>query len=547
MNINILLSELKSILFKFDDVSNDRKIQLIRELNICSFSKIGEFKLYHQLLQGLLAYPSSQEMTNLIKDSLKNLILQLQRNKNLQNKCIGTGLAYSYIECNFSYQMVSYLISEFPGQIFIHSVSSSNETQKNVLKLILPNVEYSIIHLGDYDFKKRLSYFSTQVNQTDLEWLIYQLDTSISDINTKAFVFNQLGVFIQWQIRDESRSVSFLKGIDFPIYFHHHAHRQAVLSDILSHKLPQPVKLSISQKKKIVDSARLSLCYLYRETEPFTNANPHDVTMFQLEYGISIACFGSINTKRYSLESYIGYLVFKNNIPISYGGGWIFGHRSQFGINILESFRGGESALIICQLFRVYHQYFGASRFVVKPYQFGLHNPEAIKTGAFWFYYKLGFRPLDKALRQLANSEYEKKKTIPNYKSDAVTLRKFTKSNIELVLNESAYPDYDSERLSQMITSFLNTEYSGNRKVALNTCFKRMCKNLNIKTSFFKTKDVDYAKQCAILFSIKPSCDEWQQTYKHQIIKFITLKSSGTELEWIKNLQGFKEFWNYVK
>jgi hypothetical protein len=88
----------------------------------------------------------------------------------------------------------------------------------------------------------------------------------------------------------------------------------------------------------------------------------NDITLFHLDKGISIALFGSSNNKRYSLESYIGYLVLKNNIPASYGGGWIFGERSQFGINILESFRGGESGLIICELLRVYHQYLMALR-----------------------------------------------------------------------------------------------------------------------------------------------------------------------------------------
>lgn len=547
MNIQQYLNELKSILFKFDSDSILRKTQLINELNSCVFKKNTEFKLYHQLLHGLMAYPSSQDMLILATESMRKLITQLKSHQSMQEKCIGTGFLNTRIECNFSYQMVKYLIAEFPGQVFIHSVSSQMDTQKAVLKLILPYVEYSKIHLGDVDFKKRLTYFCSQSEQTDLEWLVSHIDNCINDLNTRAFIFNQLGVFIHWQIRDESSSVSFLKGSNLPVYFHNQVNQKVVLSEILAKKLPKPLRLSDLEKKKIIDSARLTLCYLYRETEPFSNANPDDITLFQLEHGISIALFGSINSKRYSLESYIGYLVFKNNIPASYGGGWIFGERSQFGINILESFRGGESALIICELLRVYHQYFGANRFVVKPYQFGLHNPEAIKTGAFWFYYKLGFRPVDEGLKKLANSENEKKKINPKYKSEASTLRKYTKSNIELVLNDNAYPDYDSERLSQMITTFINTESNGNRQLALNTCFKKMCKNLGLPTSFFKSEDIEYAKQCAVLFSIKPMSDKWQVKNKNQIIKFITLKSAKTELAWIKHLQGFKAFWEYMQ
>ncbi len=74
----------------------------------------------------------------------------------------------------------------------------------------------------------------------------------------------------------------------------------------------------------------------------------------------------------------------------------------------------------------MYHQYFGATRFVVKPYQFGLHNPEAIKTGA-WFYYKLGFRPESEELRELALEEEKQKKINPNYKSAIATLKNIPK------------------------------------------------------------------------------------------------------------------------
>ena len=41
-------------------------------------------------------------------------------------------------------------------------------------------------------------------------------------------------------------------------------------------------------------------------------------------------------------------------------------------------------------------------KFVVKPYQFGKGNPEGLKSGAFWFYYRLGFRPVRDDIREQA-------------------------------------------------------------------------------------------------------------------------------------------------
>ncbi|MFO1316643.1 MAG: hypothetical protein U1F58_13655 [Burkholderiales bacterium] len=54
------------------------------------------------------------------------------------------------------------------------------------------------------------------------------------------------------------------------------------------------------------------------------------------------------------------------------------------------------------RILRAFHTLYGSGRFVVNPYQFGAGNAEAIASGAFWFYYRLGFRPAHALTRALA-------------------------------------------------------------------------------------------------------------------------------------------------
>jgi len=544
---NKKLKQLKSLVFQFDKTANDTKAILLNDLILNVPKKKDTYLQFHHILLCMMAYPSNQTLLNLVKKTTSQLLQQLSKYPSIQDKLIGTGLLHTAVECNFTYQKIKHIIQNFPNQVSIHSASSSIETQKAVLKVILPNVEYSKIHAGEKDFKTRISEFHPSKQQTDLEWLLQTIEQSSSDSKSKAFLYNQLGVFIQWKVYSEKDSVSFLRGTQLPTYFHTTPLEKKInLEDIIKQKLPAPVKLSVKEKQQLIHSAKMTLLYLYRETEPFTNANEDDITLFHLDKGISIALFGSTNNKRYSLESYIGYLVLKNNIPASYGGGWIFGERSQFGINILESFRGGESSLIICELLRVYHQYFNATRFVVKPYQFGLHNPEAIKTGAFWFYYKLGFRPENNELRALAKKEEEEKLKNTAFKSEASTLRKYTKSNIALTLSDKGYPNFDSEVLSQRMTKYINTQFEGNREKALVHCFKQLKEALSINTKTWKAEDLDYAKQLSILFCSYPDSKKWMLENKKNIILLIQLKSAKTELLWIKHLQQFKTFWKLI-
>lgn len=539
--------KLRSLLFQFDEKYEEEKKQFLNELVQYPSFKPQSFQQLHLILMAMMAYPSCKNLLNEVQKTTSLLLKKLSKNKNLQNKLTGTGLFHTSVECNFTFSKVKYLIQQFPNQVSIHSACSSIETQKSVLKLLLPQVEYSKIHADEKDLKTRICEFHSSKDQTDLEWLIQTIEQSSLDNKTKSFLYNQLGIFIQWKIESETDSVSFLRGASLPHYYHTAPLEKKInLEEIIHQKLPAPVKLSLKEKQQLIHSGKMTLLYLYRETEPFTNANEEDIILFQLDKGISIALFGSTTDKRYSLESYIGYLVLKNNIPASYGGGWIFGERSQFGINILESFRGGESALIICELLRVYHQHYGATRFAVKPYQFGLHNPEAIKTGAFWFYYKLGFRPENAQLKELSLREEKQKLIDPKYKSETATLKKYTKSNLVLSLTETAYPDYDSEILSQRITTYINEHFNGDRQKALTSCYKQLIANTGIDTKFRKPEDTEYAKQAAILFSMKPSSKEWQKKNKKDIQLFILLKSEKTELPWIKHLQKFKAFWKYM-
>ncbi len=62
--------------------------------------------------------------------------------------------------------------------------------------------------------------------------------------------------------------------------------------------------------------------------------------------------------------------------------------------------------ILVAAVLGAAHRVFGCERFIVNPYQFGAGNAEAIRSGAFWFYYRLGFRPVDGAIAARAAREF---------------------------------------------------------------------------------------------------------------------------------------------
>jgi hypothetical protein len=377
-----------------------------------------------------------------------------------------------------------------------------------------------------------------------LGWLIRHIGDSGLPCRIKESLFYSLKLFIRWELTLPVFERYFLPDINEVPFLHRTILRKPVIQKILSKKLPVPSAKPAAKKKQLIDTARATLSLIYRETEPFTYAAMDEITCFELERGLTIVLYGMNPERRLSIESYIGYLAFKNGIPVAYGGGWLFGHRCQFGINILPPFRGGESAFIFYQLLRVYRQYFNAERFVVKPYQFGKNNQEALRSGAFWFYYKAGFRPVNEKLQQLAAQEWEKKKKAKQYRTALSLLKDFTGSNMLFDISKKFAPDMDAAMISTRISGYINQQFDGNRDKALAACTGKTKRALGVRSfagwNYFERIAF---REWSLLAQAVLDTRTWNKEEKKRFTRLVRMKGSSPERDFVLELQQHKRIW----
>jgi hypothetical protein len=131
--------------------------------------------------------------------------------------------------------------------------------------------------------------------------------------------------------------------------------------------------------------------------------------------------------------------------------------RAEVGFNLYYTFREGESAWLYARLLRLFRQILGVTYFSVDPYQVGLENAEAIDSGAFWFYRKLGFRPLDAAAANLAQREEERMRRTPGYRSSRQTLKKLAHSYLLYECADAQYGAWDRFRVRNLGLRFAGT------------------------------------------------------------------------------------------
>ncbi|MCC6316641.1 MAG: hypothetical protein IT361_03030 [Gemmatimonadaceae bacterium] len=200
-----------------------------------------------------------------------------------------------------------------------------------------------------------------------------------------------------------------------------------------------------SEAQDWVDASLAALAARCREVAAIANANLEEVYIAEFGEGVQLCLMGAGLADRLALEANYGYVMFSNRVPIGYGGVTALANQANTGINIFDAFRGSEAAYVFAQALRAFRGLFGVDRFVVSPYQFGADNDEAIQSGAYWFYDRLGFRRIDARARVLADRERRRLKA-PGQRSTPAVLRSLAGGDLVLELTRTSAVAHVEER-----------------------------------------------------------------------------------------------------
>lgn len=199
--------------------------------------------------------------------------------------------------------------------------------------------------------------------------------------------------------------------------------------------------------KAVIDVARAALSARCREVIAVAYPNPDEVYWCDLGEGAAVAIIGVAPERRLCLETNTAYLLLSNGVPIGYGGVTPLYRQANTGINIFDPFRGGEAGFLFAQMLRAFTTIYGVKRFIINGYQFGEGNAEAIASGAYWFYYRLGFRPDRSRQRIFADKEAARLNMAGASKTSRATLKKLAQGDLVLDLDGFDARDEFPERL----------------------------------------------------------------------------------------------------
>lgn len=519
-----------------------RSIETISKLTI---KKLSTLNAYHQFLIFQFAYPKSATTFRMVKKELAR-IDEIVKNSNKLKLLSNTGLSYTSICCSFSAPLAQWLTSRFNKAVWLEGSTAGPETIQNILQSLLPGIEYENSTQGNLSITDRIKKITgLKERHEQLKWILQLFEQNKNSTLVNDELYRQLALYIQWDITTLPITIDALGELN-KVYYHQQFITKLNSHSIIKEKIKKAARIPMKQKSDLLDFMKLSLAKMCRETDPITYGDTNQLELFEMGRGLKIALIGMQLNRRLALESYIGFMAFKNGIPVSYGGAWIWGHRCKIGINIFPAFRKGESAWLFSQILRLYHQQYTIHHFIVKPYQFGKGNLEGLQSGAFWFYYKLGFRPASALINQLTEKEMLKIKNDNSYRSSIKTLYSFTSSNLELKLTDIVLPNFDAGIVSKIISDYINVNFQGDRAMAVQAG-KRLIKKI-IPVSLWKNRFISNESildNWALLYAFLTSTNSLTNKEEISFVRLIQNKVKLSEYAYIKYLQ--KQSWLWRK
>lgn len=545
------LDRLHKLRVQFGSRWRQQKRRLLESTMPVALSNARALRQYHETLLFMRAYPDDRDMLRIVESKLEQVAkaahtLDVSGDRRLIHALDDSGIANTVNRCAFSYDGTDWLANRFPHDVNIAwDQESEKEPLGKVLDLLVERVEVDGLFDDSLTTQSWLELAKGESAASDLAWLIERMGRWNASSPIRDRLFESLDFQIEWRLRDRDASRTFVRFPSRPVYYQTENLTRAVsLPQLLKRKISNVRHCSRAEAETLIDVARTTLAVRHRETDPVTYANPKEITLIRLEGGVDVATFGATPDRRLPIESFFGYILARNRVPVGYGGGWVFFDRCEIGVNIFDTYRGGENSLMFAQVMRVFHQHYRATRFVVDPFQFGAENAEAIKSGAFWFYYRMGFRPSAPRLLELAQSEWKQLRDDPTYRTPAATLRRLAHSSLELKLGtEDAAPVPEPKQLGMAVTRWINNEFDGHRDIARERARASVRRWLGVQSDAgWRENEREAFDRLCLLAAMLPEIKSWRPMAKRNLVTAFKAKGGPQERKYALGLQRHTQF-----
>ena len=539
-NLERTLNQLDTLKNQFGKTQSRKLSSLLTRL---SKLKINDAQLLirtHEILLFIRAHPPNASILRIVESQLRSFV---RRVIDLETQGVDlselihpeiSGIAGTTVIDTFSYRVTSWMCQKHANQIdFFWDWFEDENRLADVWPRFMPVLEEDTFVEANIPFRRWLR--EARGKQSEIRWLMDRFSKLNLSDTQKSELYNSQKLYVRWKFNyRDSRTGLRLPGRN---HFYHDGpmiqRRDIDLKAELHKSSPKLERLSSADGRAAIDMALTASTIRYRELYGFSNGDPNSVYRASLGRGVELVLISLPPDKRLPLRAYHAAMLYKNGIPIGYFEGLSIFERMESGFNLYYTFRDGETAWLYARILNVMHHLTGVTAFSLDPYQVGFDNEEGIRSGAFWFYRKLGFRSTSKSIQRITELEEAKISSRRNYRTSAATLRRLAEAPMIFEASTTNRGDWDWFQIRNV---GLNTQRLMAREFEDDAMRLRDEANTNMNR-LCGTKNVKYPEGLAASLLLVPDMESWSAEEKGLLVRIIEAKQSSTEASYLKLMQ----------
>jgi hypothetical protein len=451
-----------------------------------------------------------------------------------------SGLAATSMQDTLSFDVVRWLVKQIDDVEIVWDEYVVERALAAVWPRFVPLIEEDGNVEADIPWQRWLR--AAKGRRHGLRWLVQQLERlPIPDVE-KSQLYDSLQLTVRWQLNRLrlSRTLNWQPGKRL---FCHHGpligRREVSLAEF-AQAPPALRRLSRREGEAMMNMVRQVMLVRYRELYGTTLGDPDSVVFADVGRGLSIYLWNLPPARRLPLRAYVAGLTLKNGVPINYIEAIGLFEWMEVGFNTFYTFRGGEVAWIFAQTLRCLCELTGATCISMYPYQLGHGNDEAIESGAFWFYRKLGFRPGRVDLLKLTEREERKMARDPTYRTPPRILRRLAEGHVFYELPGSdigAWDTFSTRNIGLRVNQRMSQKFQGNSERFRKVAGARMARALGVSAASWSPLQHINWENFAVVLSLVPDLLSWSENDKHALSRIIRAKSAADEMLYLRLLQ----------
>jgi hypothetical protein len=512
----------------------------LRALESARLPSADRVRRLHECLCFLRAYPD----TAALLAQVERMLDSFERRPDLRRHArtlANSGIAGTAVHFSFFADTAAWLAGRHPGRLRVDwGEFAKQDALERVIHLLALYSETP--GLDEYAFPMRAWVRRLKgPNETDAEFLVRRFQALCMSGFAREALYDSLDLPLALGPGPGVPSRTTAKLAGAPVVFQDRAMDRA-RPDLRRSALRVPravVALSPDQGRRIVDLAREAMVVRVRDLDAFCYGDPRDVRLVQWEDGLQFAVIGVIPERRLMLESVYAYLTLKNGVPIGYVLiSALFGS-SEIAYNVFDTWRGAEAARIYARVLATTRHLFGSDTFTIYPYQLGGHgNDEGLRSGAWWFYRKLGFAPRDPGAMTLMRREEGRMAAHPGHRSSLATLRALATSNLYLALGRPRRDVIGMLELANAglhVTRFLAGNFGAGREKGAGECARAAARLLDVRrAASWPAARRLWWERWSPLMLILPDVERWTAAEKRALVEVVHAKAGGRESEFVR-------------